>query len=199
MRGCYRVFLLKTFFDESGDFIRQQIARVCCSVPLYHIFGCVIASVVTVAFGGTSIIAADYFDASACLDTIEEERCTALYGVPTMYSDLMREQKERRRRVDSLRTGIMAGSPCPAPLLRAAIDELHLPELLVLYGSTELSPGLTASFHNDEFEVGRRVAVFSPGGNRKCRRLPPFKTTYGGGGQNIFSQGQYDRKTGFSF
>ena len=116
--------------------------RLCLCVPLFHCFGCVIG--VLGAFShGACLCPVEFFDARRVLETVERERCTALYGVPTMFLAELEDPEFDRFDLTSLRTGIMAGALCPEPLMRKVIDRMHLPEMTICYGLTETSPGLT--------------------------------------------------------
>jgi fatty-acyl-CoA synthase len=116
--------------------------RLCLCVPLFHCFGCVIGVLGAYAHGAC-LCAVEFFDARRVLETIHGERCTALYGVPTMFLAELEDPEFDRFDLSSLRTGIMAGSLCPEPLMRRVIDRMHLSELTIVYGLTEASPGLT--------------------------------------------------------
>jgi fatty-acyl-CoA synthase len=116
--------------------------RLCLCVPLFHCFGCVIG--VLGAFShGACLCPMEYFDARRVLETVSRERCTVLYGVPTMFLAELEDPEFDRFDLTSLRTGIMAGALCPEPLMRKVIDRMHLPEMTICYGLTETSPGLT--------------------------------------------------------
>jgi fatty-acyl-CoA synthase len=116
--------------------------RLCLCVPLFHCFGCVIG--VLGAFShGACLCPVESFDPRRVLETVSRERCTALYGVPTMFLAELEDPEFDRFDLSSLRTGIMAGALCPEPLMRKVIDRMHLPELTICYGLTETSPGLT--------------------------------------------------------
>ena len=116
--------------------------RLCLCVPLFHCFGCVLG-VLAAYTHGAGLYPVESFDALRVLETVDRERCTALYGVPTMFLAELEHPEFKRFRTDSLRTGIMAGALCPEPLMRRVIDEMHLPELTIVYGLTETSPALT--------------------------------------------------------
>jgi fatty-acyl-CoA synthase len=116
--------------------------RLCLCVPLFHCFGCVIG-VLGAYTHASCICVLEYFEPRRVLETIERERCTALYGVPTMFLAELEDPAFARFDVTSLRTGVMAGALCPEPLMRRVIDTMHLPELTIAYGLTETSPGLT--------------------------------------------------------
>jgi fatty-acyl-CoA synthase len=116
--------------------------RLCLCVPLFHCFGCVIG-VLGAHTHGACICAVESFEARKVLETIERERCTAVYGVPTMFLAELEDPEFDRFDLSSLRTGVMAGALCPEPLMRRVIDTMHLRELTIAYGLTETSPGLT--------------------------------------------------------
>jgi len=116
--------------------------RLCLCVPLFHCFGCVLG--VLAAFThGACLCPVEFFDAARVLETISGERCTSLYGVPTMFLSELEHPEFKRFDLSALRTGIMAGALCPESLMRRVIDEMHLSELTIVYGLTEASPGLT--------------------------------------------------------
>jgi fatty-acyl-CoA synthase len=116
--------------------------RLCLCVPLFHCFGCVIG-VLGAYTHAACICAIESFDPRKVLETVDRERCTALYGVPTMFLAELEDPEFDRFDLTSLRTGVMAGALCPEPLMRKVIDRMHLPELTIAYGLTETSPGLT--------------------------------------------------------
>jgi fatty-acyl-CoA synthase len=111
--------------------------RVCVAVPLYHTFGYVLGALAALTRGCTVILPSPMFDASACLDAVEEEQCSSLLGVPAMFTALLQHRSFGAGRVASLRTGIMAGAPCPAPLVHSVMSTLHVPEITICYGMTE--------------------------------------------------------------
>ena len=116
--------------------------RLCLCVPLFHCFGCVLG--VLAAFThGASLYPLESFDALHVLETVDRERCTALYGVPTMFLAELDHPRFADFDTTSLRTGIMAGALCPEPLMRRVIDQMKMRELTIVYGLTETSPGLT--------------------------------------------------------
>jgi fatty-acyl-CoA synthase len=116
--------------------------RLCLCVPLFHCFGCVIG-VLGAYTHGVTICALEFFDPRRVLDMIQAERCTALYGVPTMFIAELECPDFAGCDLASLRTGVMAGSVCPEPLMRRVMTEMHLPEITIAYGLTEASPGIT--------------------------------------------------------
>ncbi len=131
--------------------------RLCLVVPLYHCFGLVMAVLGAFTHGAAIVLAGESFTADSALDTVEAERCTVLYGVPTMFVALLEAQRALPRDVSSLRTGIMAGSPCPIEVMRRVLDDLHVPQVTICYGMTETSP---VSFQSDLVDpVERRVTT----------------------------------------
>jgi len=116
--------------------------RLCLCVPLFHCFGCVIG-VLGAFTHGVCLCPVVAFDAKQVLETVHRERCTALYGVPTMFIAELESPDFARYDLSSLRTGVMAGALCPEPLMRRVMTEMHLPEITIAYGMTESSPGIT--------------------------------------------------------
>jgi len=116
--------------------------RLCLCVPLFHCFGCVIG-VLGACTHGASICPVEWFDPGAVLATIARERCTAVYGVPTMFLAELEHPDFARTDLTSLRTGVMAGSLCPESVMRRVMTDMHLPEITIIYGLTEASPGIT--------------------------------------------------------
>jgi fatty-acyl-CoA synthase len=124
--------------------------RLCLSVPLFHCFGCVIG-VLGAFTHGVAIVTVEFFDPLKVLEAIERERCTAVYGVPTMFLAMLGHPEFEKYNCTSLRTGVMAGAPCPEPLMRRVINEMHIPEMTIAYGMTESSPGITQTARDDDF------------------------------------------------
>ncbi len=116
--------------------------RLCLCVPLFHCFGCVLG-VLAAYTHGACLCPLEFFDATRALEVVDGERCTALYGVPTMFLAELEHPDFSRFDTSSLRTGIMAGALCPEPLMRRVIDQMKMRELTIVYGLTETSPGLT--------------------------------------------------------
>jgi fatty-acyl-CoA synthase len=127
--------------------------KICAPVPLYHCFGSVIASMISTVSGATLILPSAQFDALATLEAVHEERATAIYGVPTMFIAELNHPRFRDFDYTSLRTGVMAGSPCPIETMRRVVDDMHCPELTIVYGQTECSPAVTMSHVNDSLEL----------------------------------------------
>jgi fatty-acyl-CoA synthase len=131
--------------------------RLCIPVPFYHCFGMVLANIVCVTHGATMVVPSEAFDAKEVLESIEAERCTALHGVPTMFIAVLQHPDFSRYNLTSLRTGIMAGSPCPIEVMRRVIHEMAMREITIGYGMTETSPLSFQSRPTDTIE--RRVST----------------------------------------
>jgi len=126
--------------------------RLCIPVPFFHCFGCVLGILVCVAHGAT-MIPVETFDPLAVLEAIEGERCTAVHGVPTMFIAELDHPQFRQFDLTSLRTGIMAGSPCPIEVMRRVIRDMHCGEITIAYGQTESSPVITQTRTDDPVEL----------------------------------------------
>jgi fatty-acyl-CoA synthase len=151
--------------------------KLCCCVPLFHCFGVVLASMNVLTHGCTQVMV-EKFDPLTVLASIHRERCTAVYGVPTMFIAEMDHPMFSMFDLTSLRTGIMAGSLCPIEVMRAVTEKMHITYITSVYGLTESSPGMTHSVLEDSFEdrcttVGREypfteVAVIDPETGEEC-------------------------------
>ncbi|WJR80393.1 AMP-binding protein [Bradyrhizobium sp. NP1] len=131
--------------------------RICLPVPLYHCFGMVLGNLMAVLYGATLVYPDASFDPLRVLQAVEAERCTVLYGVPTMFIGEMEHPQFSRFDLRSLRTGIMAGSPCPLEVMRRVIERMNLRELTIGYGMTETSPLSCQGSPDDPIE--RRVGT----------------------------------------
>ncbi|HTN10690.1 MAG TPA: AMP-binding protein [Acetobacteraceae bacterium] len=131
--------------------------RLCIPVPLYHCFGMVMGNLGCLTHGSAMIYPGEGFDPLGTLEAIQAERCTALYGVPTMFIAQMDHPDFASYDISSLRTGIMAGSPCPIEVMRRAMDKMHLRDITIAYGMTETSPVSFQTGLDDPVE--RRVAT----------------------------------------
>jgi fatty-acyl-CoA synthase len=141
----------------------SEADSVCVPVPFYHCFGMVLGTLACASHGACMVVPAETFGPLAVLDAVQAERCTSLYGVPTMFLAVLEHPKFARFDVSSLRTGIMAGSPCPVELMKQVVSKLHMPEVAIGYGMTETSPLSTLSACDDPLEkrvgtVGRVLA-----------------------------------------
>ncbi len=142
---------------NNGYFIGERMKftdkdRLCIPVPFYHCFGMVLANLACVTHGATMVLPSEYFDAKAVLKTVEKERCTALHGVPTMFIAELEHPDFKKYDLTSLRTGIMAGSPCPIEVMKRVNNEMHMGEITIAYGLTEASPVITMTLADDTLE-----------------------------------------------
>jgi fatty-acyl-CoA synthase len=147
--------------------------RVCIPVPFYHCFGMVLGNLACTTHGACMVIPAPAFEPEATLRAVQDERCTSLYGVPTMFIAELEHPSFGDYDLSSLRTGIMAGSPCPVETMRRVVAEMHMEEVTICYGMTETSPVSTQTGADDTLEkrvatVGRvhphvEVKVIDPG------------------------------------
>ncbi len=126
--------------------------RVCIPVPFYHCFGMVMGNLGCTSHGACMVIPAEAFEPDATLRAVQEERCTSLYGVPTMFIAELGLPDFGDYDLSSLRTGIMAGSPCPVEVMKRVITEMHMEEVAICYGMTETSPVSTQTSADDDVE-----------------------------------------------
>jgi fatty-acyl-CoA synthase len=143
---------------NNGYFVGQTLRytehdRICVPVPFYHCFGCVMGNLAALTHGAAVVIPGEAFDPAATLRAIATESCTSIYGVPTMFIAMLDHPDCAAVRLDSLRTGIMAGAPCPVEVMRQVIDRMHVPEVTICYGMTETSPVSFQSAVDDSIEV----------------------------------------------
>jgi fatty-acyl-CoA synthase len=143
------------FIGEAMKLTEQD--RLCIPVPLYHCFGMVLGNLACTTHGSAMVYPGEGFEPLATLQTVAEERCTALHGVPTMFIAQLEHPEFSRFDVSSLRTGIMAGAPCPIEVMRRCIAQMHLNEITIAYGMTETSPVSTQTTTDDALE--RRVST----------------------------------------
>ncbi len=151
--------------------------RLCLLVPLFHCFGIVLGVMAVLTHGGTHVLL-ESFDPLVALASIQKEKCTSLYGVPTMFIAELNHPMFSMFDLSSLRTGIMAGSGVPVELMKTVIEKMHMPEITSVYGLTESSPGMTQSHWNDSVEVkattvgdafeGIDVKVLDPETGKEC-------------------------------
>jgi fatty-acyl-CoA synthase len=127
--------------------------RLCVAVPFYHCFGMVLANLLNLSVGACLVLPGEYFDPLAVLQAIQEEKCTGLYGVPTMFLAELEHPRFGEFDLNSLRTGIMAGAPCPPELVRKVMEEMHCPEILIGYGMTEASPITHLTAPDDPLDI----------------------------------------------
>jgi len=147
----HRNLLLNAFY--AAEFQRlSESDRMCLPVPLYHCFGCVLGSTCSVVTGAAMVFPHECFHPAATLAAIESERCTVIYGVPTMFIAQLEHPTFAERDTRSLRTGIMAGSPCPVELMKRVVSDLGAREITIGYGQTEASPLITQTRTDDPLE-----------------------------------------------
>lgn len=142
---------------NNGYFVGESIAyterdRICVPVPFYHCFGMVMGNLAATSHGACVVIPAPSFDAAATLRAVEGERCTSLYGVPTMFIAELNLPDFGSYDLSSLRTGIMAGSPCPVEVMKRVVAEMNMAEVSICYGMTETSPVSTQTRVEDDLE-----------------------------------------------
>ena len=141
-----------------GDIMKlTEKDRVCVPVPFYHCFGMVISNLGAMTHGSCIVIPAPVFDAEAVLRAVQEEECTVLHGVPTMFLAELDHESFKKTDTSTLRTGIMAGAPCPIELMKRVVNDMGVKEILIGYGQTEASPLTTATRPEDPIE--RRVST----------------------------------------
>ncbi|HEX4216455.1 MAG TPA: AMP-binding protein [Candidatus Dormibacteraeota bacterium] len=173
---------------NNGFFIGEKLHltpddRVCIPVPFYHCFGMVLGNLACTTHGACMVVPAESFDPISSLRTVEEERCTALYGVPTMFIAELDHPEFASFDLSTLRTGIMAGSPCPVEVMRRVQSRMHMTEVTICYGMTETSPVSTQTSTDDPLEkraetVGRvhphvEIKVVDPADGRIVPRGTP--------------------------
>ncbi|MGH2909557.1 MAG: AMP-binding protein [Solirubrobacteraceae bacterium] len=166
------------FVGQSCRFTEQD--RLCIPVPFYHCFGMVMGNLGCTTHGTTMVIPAPGFDPAATLAACAQERCTGLYGVPTMFIAMLDDAGFESYDLSSLRTGIMAGSPCPVEVMKRVMELMHMREVSIAYGMTETSPVSTQTAPDDPVakrvgSVGRvhpwvEVKVIDPGTGETVRR-----------------------------
>ncbi|MFF4172543.1 AMP-binding protein [Streptomyces sp. NPDC001744] len=142
---------------NNGYFVGEMLAyderdRICVPVPFYHCFGMVMANLAATSHGACLVIPAPSFDPAATLRAVQEERCTSLYGVPTMFIAELDLPDFAAYDLSTLRTGIMAGSPCPAEVMKRVVAEMNMAEVSICYGMTETSPVSTQTRRDDDLE-----------------------------------------------
>ncbi|MDQ6746472.1 MAG: AMP-binding protein [Actinomycetota bacterium] len=167
------------YFVGEGCGITEQ-DRICVPVPYYHCFGMVMGNLAAISHGACIVLPSESFDAGAVLEAVQSESCTALYGVPTMFIAELEHSAFDSFRLDSLRTGIMAGAPCPEEVMRKVIERMHMDEVTICYGMTETSPVSTQTGAQDDLEhrtstVGRvmphvEIRVADPNSGRTLPR-----------------------------
>jgi fatty-acyl-CoA synthase len=143
---------------NNGFFIGEEMKltskdRLCIPVPFYHCFGMVLGNLACVTHGATMVLPSESFNAGTVLETVEEEGCTALHGVPTMFIAELEHENFNQFDLSTLRTGIMAGSPCPIEVMKKVISKMGIKEITICYGMTETSPVSFQSSVDDPVEL----------------------------------------------
>ena len=170
---------------NNGYFVGELISyteadRICIPVPFYHCFGMVMGNLAATSHGACMVIPAPSFDPSATLRAVQEERCTSLYGVPTMFIAALGAADFDSYDLGTLRTGIMAGSPCPVEVMKRVVSQMHMAEVAICYGMTETSPVSTMTRVDDDLDrrtstVGQvmphvEVKIIDPAGGLELPR-----------------------------
>jgi fatty-acyl-CoA synthase len=142
---------------NNGYFIGEglhynETDRVCIPVPFYHCFGMVLGNLASTSHGCAMVIPAEAFDPVATMECVQAESCTSLYGTPTMFIGELNDPRFSEFDFSSLRTGIMAGAPCPVEVMKKVLTSMHMPEVTIMYGMTETSPVSTQSLIGDPLE-----------------------------------------------
>ena len=173
---------------NNGYFVAESLGyseadRVCIPVPFYHCFGMVMGNLGCTSHGATMVLPEAGFDAAAVLSAVEAERCTSLYGVPTMFIAELAHPSFGTRDLSSLRTGVMAGSPCPVEVMKQVISSMGMREVAICYGMTETSPVSTQTSPDDALDkrvgtVGRvhphvEIKIADPATGRSVPRGDP--------------------------
>jgi fatty-acyl-CoA synthase len=173
---------------NNGFFVAEGLGyteedRVCLPVPLYHCFGMVMGNLAATSHGACVVLPAPGFDPEATLAAVQAERCTSLYGVPTMFIAELGHPRFAEFDLSSLRTGIMAGAPCPVEVMKQVVGEMHMRDVAICYGMTETSPVSTMTRRDDGLAqrtetVGRamphlEVKIIDPGTGQVLRRGQP--------------------------
>lgn len=136
----------------TGRINLTEVDKLCIPVPLYHCFGMVMGALGCVTKGATMVFPTEGFEPVATLKAVESERCTGLYGVPTMFVSMLQELDKQPCDLASLRTGVMAGAPCPMEVMQRVIARMHMSEVTICYGMTETAPVSFQSFGDDPLE-----------------------------------------------
>jgi fatty-acyl-CoA synthase len=147
--------------------------RLCLPLPLYHCFGCVMGSLACMVFGMPLVLPAAQFDPRATLETIHRERCTVIYGVPTMFMALLEQADFPRFDLTSLRAGVMGGAPCPVEVMRRVAVDMCCPQMTAGYGQTESSPAITISELDDALEA-RAETIGTALANTEVKIVAPW-------------------------
>jgi fatty-acyl-CoA synthase len=162
---------------NNGQFIARSLRmtaddRIVVPVPMYHCFGCVAGTMTMITAGAAMVLPAPTFDPAATMAAVERYRGTVIYGVPTMFIAQLDHPEFERRDFSSLRTGIMAGAPCPVEIMKRVVHEMHCPQMTIVYGQTESSPVITGSGVDASLEI-RVATVGAPYPNTEVQIVDP--------------------------
>jgi fatty-acyl-CoA synthase len=157
----HRNLLMNAFYCGQRQRFTER-DRLAIAVPFYHCFGCVMGTLACAVHGAAMVVPAEAFDPLATLEAVQAERCTASFGVPTMFIAELNHPRFGEFDLSSLRTGVMAGSPCPIEVMRSVVERMGTRELTICYGLTEASPVITQTLPGDSLEhrvgtVGRAL------------------------------------------
>jgi len=150
MLAHYNIVNNARFIGKFQNFSEKD--RLCIPVPFFHCFGCVLGTLASVVYG-MAMVPVEIFKPDEVLEAVEKEKCTALYGVPTMFIMELNSPNFGKYDLSSLRTGVMAGSPCPIDTMRKAIDKMNMKEITICYGLTEAAPVVTQTSIGDPIEI----------------------------------------------
>lgn len=148
----HRNLLLNAYYIGECQRLSEQ-DRICIPVPFYHCFGCVLGTLACAVYGSTMVIPAEYFHPADTLAAVQAEQATSLYGVPTMFIAELEDPSFSSTNLASLRTGIMAGAPCPIEIMRKVMNQMGAREVTIAYGQTEASPVVTQTRTDDPVEL----------------------------------------------
>lgn len=148
----HRNLLLNAYYVGACQQMTAQ-DRICIPVPFYHCFGCVLGTLCAAVYGAAMVIPGEYFKPSDTLAAMESERATVIYGVPTMFIAELEDSSFATRNLSSLRTGVMAGAPCPIEIMHKVIEKMGAREITIAYGQTEASPVVTQTRTDDPLEL----------------------------------------------
>ncbi len=148
----HRNILLNAYYVTECQNITEN-DKICVPVPFYHCFGCVLGILGALVRGATLVSPSAYFDPNATFKAIDKEKATVIYGVPTMFVAMLEEEDFNKYNLTSLRTGIMAGAPCPEPLMNEVMSRMNTKEMTIAYGLTEASPVITQTRTDDAIDI----------------------------------------------
>ena len=169
------------FLSQNLGYFKAD-TKICIPVPLYHCFGMVLGSLAALISGSVAVFPSRAFNAELALKAVQTEKCTSIYGTPTMFIDMLNVPSFQTYDLKSLRTGVMAGSQCPEEVMKEVIDKMHCKEMSIVYGQTEASPITNITHHKDPFHkrvttVGRPFPFVEVKIVDENRKIVPINTT----------------------